>query len=390
MELIAGKGSGPRVIVLGLGGMGSATVWQLARAGARVVGLEQFGPAHARGSSHGKTRVIRQAYFEHPSYVPLLLRAYELWHEAERESGNQLLTLCGGLMMGAPGSEVVSGSIRSAREHGLAHEVLDSSEIRRRYPLFQIPDHHIALFEAKAGVVHTERSVQTHLDLATAYGADLRFNEPALSWTAEPDGSVSVLTGRGIHRADHLVITPGPWAPTLLTDLGLPLEVQRQVLFWFQPPGGVLPMLPGRFPIYIWEGEDGLQPYGFPAMDGAAGGAKVAFFRIPNAQTCTPETIDRSARQEDEAAMRGMLRRFLPALDGPLLQTATCLYTNTPDLHFAMGPHPRHPQVSFAAGFSGHGFKFCSVVGEILADLAIRGATRHNLGLFDCRRFASG
>lgn len=375
------------VLVLGLGGMGSATAWHLARRGVRVLGLDRHGPAHDRGSSHGRTRVIRQAYFEHPSYVPLLQRAYELWHEAERESGHSLLTLCGGLMMGAPDSEVVRGSIRSAQEHGLPHEILNAAEVRRRYPPIQLPESHIALFETRAGVVHTERAVQTHLDLARAYGATLRFEEPVLSWEAD-GGGVRVRTTRDTYHAQRLVLTPGPWAPSLLADLEIPLEVERQVLFWFQPRTGIREFLPGRFPIYIWDRPGERQPYGFPALDGPDGGVKIALFRTPDSDRCTPETVERAIRVSDEEPMRECLRELLPDLDGPLLHATTCLYTNTPDHHFVVGHHPRHEErVTLAAGFSGHGFKFCSVMGEILAELALAGESNHDLSLFRLDRF---
>lgn len=367
--------------------MGSATAWQLARRGRRVLGLEQFTPAHDRGSSHGRTRVIRQAYFEHPSYVPLLLRAYELWHETERESGRELLTLCGGLMMGRPDSEVVSGSLRSAREHGLPHELLDAREIRRRYPPFRIGDDTVALFEAQAGLVHTERAVQAQLDLATRAGADLHFEEAALRWTSTPGGGVEVTTSRATYGADRLVLTAGPWAPQILRDLELPLVVERQVLFWFQPAAGVAPYLPAHFPIYVHERPDGLQPYGFPAMDGPGGGVKIAWFRTPLEEPCTPENVDREIRIGDEASIREAVRDLLPGLDGARVHAATCLYTCTPDLNFVLGRHPALPQVTFAAGFSGHGFKFCPVIGEIMADLSDTGLSRHDLRLFAPDRF---
>ncbi|MBM3847915.1 MAG: N-methyl-L-tryptophan oxidase [Verrucomicrobia bacterium] len=370
------------VAVIGLGGMGSATVWQLARRGTKVIGFEQFDPVHARGSSHGQTRVIRQAYFEHPAYVPLLLRAYELWRETERESGRQLLTLCGGLMMGSEKSEVVSGSIRSARQHGLGHEVLDAGEIRYRWPQFCVPKDHIALFEKEAGVVRAELSVQTHLELAESHGADLLFNQAELRWECKDSGGFRIFTKGQSFEAGRLILTPGPWASRMLPDIGVEFRVERQVLFWFQPTSGVRHFLPGRFPIYIWENAAGLQPYGFPSLDGPRGGVKIAFFRIPDADRCDPDSVDRTHRRSDENLMRQVMREFLPSLEGPLLHSTVCLYTCTPDLHFRMGLHPRVPDLYFAAGFSGHGFKFCSVVGEILADLATKGTTRNDLSLF--------
>jgi sarcosine oxidase len=374
-------------IVLGLGGMGSAAAMHLAGRGQRVLGLEQFTAPHDRGSSHGHTRVIRQAYFEHPSYVPLLRRAYELWRDLEQATGRELLLLSGGLMMGTGDSEVVAGSLRSAREHGLAHDVLEARDIRRRFPVFQIPDETVALFERAAGIVFCERAVSAHLEMAARRGADLRFEEPVLKWRATPGGGVEVTTTRGVYAADHLVLTPGPWAPTLLADLGVPFVVERQVLFWFQPPGGVSPFLPDRQPVHIWQHPSGATPYGFPAVDGPDGGVKIAFYRKPTSEPCTPESVDRRLRDDDVAGIRSALREYLPSLDGPLVRAATCLYTLTPDLHFVLGAHPEHPQVHVGAGFSGHGFKFCSVVGEVLADRVTTGRSRLDTALFRPDRF---
>lgn len=374
------------VIVLGLGGMGSAAACHLARRGRRVLGLERFTAPHDRGASHGRTRVIRQSYYEDPAYVPLLLRAYELWRELERETGADLLRETGGLMLGDPGSAVVTGSLRSARLHGLAHEELTAADIRRRFPAFRPPAGTVALYERAAGFVRPEAAVQAHLDRAAALGAALRFEEPALAWEETADG-VRVRTARATYEAERLVVCPGPWAPSLLADLGVPLEVERQVLYWFEPEGGVEPFLPGRFPIFIWETPDGASPYGFPAIDGPTGGVKVAFYRAPEAERCDPDAVDRAVRPGEAARMRAAIAPLLPALRGPLLRGVTCLYTNTPDKHFVIAPHPRSPRVTVACGFSGHGFKFCSVVGEILAQLVVDGRSGFELGLFAPSRF---
>lgn len=376
------------VIVLGLGGMGSAAAYHLAARGRRVLGLEQFTSPHDRGSSHGSTRVIRQAYFEHPSYVPLLVRAYELWQDLARRTGGSLLQLPGGLMLGPAGSSVVSGSLQSAREHGLAHEVLDAHALKRRYPQFRLTGDTVGLLEPTAGLVWCEQSVAAHLEAAARAGADLHFQEPVLGWEAASDGgSVTVTTPKGTYTADRLVVTPGPWAPQVLTDLGLPLEVTRQVLFWFQPDAGIDAFLPDRFPIYIWQRNETEAVYGFPAVEGPDGGVKVAFFHHPVHEVVTPETVDRNLRPDDESRLRAALREFLPSLDGARVRSRVCLYTTTPDHHFVICAHPRHPQVSIACGFSGHGYKFCSVVGEILADLATDGSTRHDVSRFTPERF---
>jgi sarcosine oxidase len=371
------------VVVVGLGGMGSAAAYHLARRGQRVLGLERFGPAHDRGSSHGNSRIIRQAYFEDPAYVPLVLRAYELWDELEEESGEEILTLTGGIMMGPGGSRTVTGSIESAEAWGLDYEVLDAGDIRARFPLFRVHDDLVALYEKNTGILRPERAVRAHLDAATSRGAELHFEEPAISWEVVGDG-VRVTTEQNTYEAARLVVSAGPWAPQLLSEMGLPLEVQRLVQFWFRPKNGIEPFALGTFPVWIWELPDGLQFYGFPNHDGEETGVKVAFFRV--GPICTPDTIDRTVHPEEVEQMREYLRMGIPDLDGEFLRAKTCMYTNTPDEHFVISTHPEHPQVSIAAGFSGHGFKFTSVVGEILADLATEGTTDHPIGLFDPMR----
>jgi len=375
------------VIVLGLGGMGSAAAAHLARRGRRVLGLERFGPAHDRGSSHGESRIIRQAYFEGPAYVPLLLRAYELWAELEADTGADLLTLTGALMIGPQDSRTVAGAVASARAWDLPHEVLAATELRRRFPTLAPGPGDVALHERRGGFLRPEAVVAAHLEVAQRAGAELRFADPALGW--EPDGGgVAVRTASGTVRADHLVVTAGPWAPQVLADLGLPLVVERQVQYWFDPRGGTGAFAPDRHPVWIWEEPGGTQFYGFPATSGPDGGVKAAFFRrgVPT----TPETIDRAVAPGEADDLRARLRRSVPDLDAPLLRATACMYTTTPDEHFVIDQHPSLPQVTIACGFSGHGFKFVSVVGEILADLALAGSTAHDLGLFRAARFADG
>ena len=377
------------VIVLGLGGMGSAAACQLALRGHRVVGFEQFTTPHNKGASHGATRVIRQSYFESPAYVPLLLRAYELWRDLERATERDLLNTCGGLMTGRPDSEVVAGSRRSAETHGLPHEMLDAREINRRYPAFQLPAGAVGLFEANAGFLHTEASVKAHLDRAAELGAELHFETPALGWSATANG-VEVRTASGRYQAEKLVITAGAWTSKVLADLGLPLEVERQVLYWLQPTGGVEPFRLGHFPIFIHQASAGLLPYGFPSLDGPEGGVKVALYRAPIASICTPDTVDREIHPAEIEIMRNTIAEIIPSLRGTYLKGATCLYTNTPDKHFILDTHPAHPRVCIGGGFSGHGFKFCSVVGEVLAELAESGKSRLDLSPFRLGRLRTG
>ena len=373
-------------IVAGLGGMGSSAAYHLAGRGRRVLGLERYAPAHDKGSSHGQSRIIRLAYSENPAYVPLVLRAYELWERLERETGEDLMTITGGLMVGPPGTRFFEGSKESAEKYDLPYEVLDAAGLRRRYPVFEPTSDTVAFFEERAGFLRPEASVKAHLDRAVSLGADLRFGEEILSWEPTQAG-VLVETASGTYEAERLVISAGAWAPKLLADLGLPLEVTRQILFWFDPVGGVEPFLPDRLPIFIWEPEDGNSFYAIPAHDGPRGGVKVAFFRA-DGRPADPETIDREVHDDEVEFIRSYLARYVPSLDGDFLYAKTCMYTNTPDEHFVISTHPEYPQVAIAAGFSGHGYKFCSVVGEILADLATDGESRHPIDLFSPVRLA--
>ena len=358
-------------IVVGLGGMGSAAAAHASARGRRVLGVEQFQPAHDQGSSHGRSRVIRLAYFEHPAYVPLLRRAYESWRRLEQQTGRDVLQITGGLMIGAPDSEVVSGSLRSAREHHLDHELLDAAEIRRRFsPLTPAPGI-VALHEREAGIVFPEEAIRAHLDVASDNGAHLHFDERVEEWHVTSTGTIEVQTTRSRYECARLILAPGSWAQELFKIPWLDLEVEPQQLHWFDPAGGSRAFAADRFPVYIWDLGHGIQFYGFPS-DGE-GRVKVAFFR---------------SKVTGESAMRDALRPCIPALaNGALVETVTCKYTLTRDQHFVIGLHPDHANVVIASPCSGHGYKFASVVGEILADLAIDGSTRHPIGLFAPDRF---
>jgi sarcosine oxidase len=372
------------VIVIGLGGMGSAAAYHLAARGQRVLGLEKFTPAHDKGSSHGGSRIIRQSYFEDPAYVPLLLRSYELWEKLAADAAQEVYRLTGGLFIGPPDCLTVAGSLRASREWSLPHEVLDAAEIRSRFPSFTPHPDDIAVYEAKAGFARPETTVRAHIDLATRAGATLAFGEEVLEWRDTAHG-VRVTTARATYTAEQLVICPGAWAPQLLAEFGIPITIERQVLYWLDPVGGTAPFV--DHPIFIDENVAGRQIYGFPAIDGPAGGVKVAFFR--KGIVCSPETIDRVVHPQEIQEMRDRVGELLPALDGPCLHSATCMYSNTPDEHFVIARHPDRTNVTVACGFSGHGFKFVPVVGEILADLAIAGSTSHPIALFDPQRLVT-
>jgi sarcosine oxidase len=366
------------VIVVGLGGMGSATAYHLAQRGQRVLGLEAREPVHDKGSSHGDSRLIRKVYKEGARYVPLLLRAYELWSDLERRSGKRLLTTTGGILVTTPGGESWEGMRQSAETFGLALEAPSAEEIGRRWPDLRVPDGLSVLYEPDAGVLAPEECVRAHLDLATAHGADLRFDEPVLRWRADGEG-VEVETDGEIHRASRLVLTPGPWAGRVLADMRLPLRVVRVVNAHFECAAPSLGF--EVFPTFIFETEDG-NHYGVPAFPGQ--GVKIG--RHDANRPCDPDTIRRDVDDREVEALRAVLARYLPAAAGQVMRTLTCMYTNTPDEDFVIDRHPEHPQVSVGVGFSGHGFKFSSVVGEVLADLATKGCADHEIGFLSASR----
>ncbi len=351
------------VIIAGLGAMGSATVRHLAAAGCKVLGLDRFRPPHDRGSSHGRTRIIREAYFEHPLYVPLVQRAYELWFELERETKQRLLLPTGGLMLGPPEGVLVEGSRRSAREHRLRHEILGAEEVHKRFPALQPEERMVGVWEPRAGVLFPETAIQLQLDLAATAGATLRFDEPILGWEAEKH-RVRVATTNGDYTARRLMLSVGAWTADLLGELKLPLAVERQITFWFEPRAAKEQFAPGACPIHIWEYAVGRFFYGFPDL---GDGVKVAFHH--QGEVAQADRVDREVTLDDIKTVRGLVRRFLPDADGKLAATTVCLYTNTPDENFLVDFHPAHRNVLIASPCSGHGFKFSPVIGEICAAL---------------------
>jgi monomeric sarcosine oxidase len=357
-------------IVIGAGGVGSAALYHLARRGGHVLGLDRFPPGHDRGSSHGETRIIRQAYFEHPDYVPLLLRAHELWTELEARARTKLYHETGLLEVGPPDGVVVPGVLQSARQHGLAVEPLAAPEVERRFPGFRVPEGLSGVFERRAGYLRVEDCVRAHADAALRAGAELRADEEAVEWSDE-GGVVAVRTRRGTHRARTLIITAGPWAPGLLRDLGVRLEVRRKPVLWFRTRGESYRPARGG-PAFLFELPQGVF-YGFPEL--ADGELKVAE-HTGGEVIADPLAVDRSLRPADVEPVRAFLSRCLPQTGPDCLRHSVCLYTMSPDEHFLAGRHPRHERVLLAAGLSGHGFKFTSVLGEALAELALDGATR--------------
>jgi monomeric sarcosine oxidase len=374
------------VIILGTGSMGGAAANALAERGVNVLGIEAFEPGHDQGAAHGGTRIIRQSYFESPDYVPLLRRSYELFRKLEEESGRDIMQLCGGIYIGDPDSVTFAGSRLASELHGLDHEILTAGEIRERFPTMDPADNALGLYEANAGYVRPEETTIANAEVAAKKGATLHFHEKVLSWRATGDGSVTA----GVEvTTDKLIVSPGAWAPVMLPELDLPLQIDRMLFYWFSPDcTAEVPFeswSEENHPVYIEETNGNDQIYGFPATDGPDGGFKLGFFR--KGTPTTADTIDREVHSHEIDEMRARAVELFPGLTGPVVQAKTCLYSVTPDEHFVVGPHPDHPQVIVACGFSGHGFKFVPVIGEILADLAVDGRTDHGISLFDPARF---
>ena len=374
------------VVVVGLGATGAAALHRLARRGVRVLGLERLTPGHDQGSSHGESRIIRLGYFEHPSYVPLLRRAYELWREleAEAEAEAKLLHITGILEVGPPGGAVVSGTLAASRLHGLPHEVMNAAETMRRFPAFKIPDEYVGVLQPDGGFIAAEAAIAAMLAQARAAGADIQTGVAVRSVT--PRGNrVRIETGTGLIDANTAIVAAGPWLMKLMPDLPAPLRVTREVIGWFEPRNPA-PFLAGQFPVFLLESPFG-QHYGFPPWRG--GLLKIAKHHHRD-ETVDPDNVDRVVSSEDEELIRPFVSQYIPAAAGPLRTAKTCLYTMTPDRDFLIDRLPGAPNIIVASPCSGHGFKFAPVVGEILADLATEGGTGHDISRFRFGRFGSG
>ncbi|MBI3861353.1 MAG: N-methyl-L-tryptophan oxidase [Planctomycetia bacterium] len=376
-------------IVLGLGGFGSGALYHLARRGARVLGIERFGIAHDRGSSHGQTRIIRKAYFEHPDYVPLLHRAYDLWHELERETGRMLLHPVGLFIAGDPACESVAGTTLAAQLHHLPVERLDARAARLRFPGYRFHDNFAVVFEPEAGYLEVENCVSAHVAAAVRHGAMLRIGETVSGWSS--DGrSVTVTTDRGTYSAASLVITAGPWAGQVLGGAGSApgapawsetLRVVRKPVFWFAAQKEY--DVDQGNSTFFFETPEG-QFYGFPRLDGKT--IKLAE-HTGGEEVRDPLTVDRGLHPADLTRVSAFAREFLPGIDPEPVTHSVCMYTKTPDSHFCIDRHPVLKNVVVGAGFSGHGFKFTTVLGEALADLALTGQTNLPVGFLSISRF---
>ena len=369
-------------IVIGTGGIGSAAIYHLAARGAKVLGIDRFPVAHDKGSSHGDTRAIRLVYFEHPDYVPLLRRAFTLWEDLDGRTDIPLFRKTGILQAGPPNGEVIKGLLAAARAHSLPMEQLSPDDVTTRFPGFRADAEDAVIFDPNGGVLRVEDCIRTHVSLAEKLGATLSTGEAARDWTIR-DGEAVVVTDRGRYTARNLVIAPGAWAPELLPSLAPYLHLLRKSLFWFETSGTDYRIEAGN-PVFLFEhGDDTF--YGFPVMDNK--GIKVAN-HAGGRRLASPADLDRDLDSEELAAAGRMLRRNLPLANERLNHHTTCMYTMTRDGHFMVGRYPGMSNVSLVAGLSGHGFKFASVLGEIMADLALEGTTAHPIDFLSPDRFS--
>jgi len=367
-------------IVAGLGGAGSAAAYHLAKSGLSVLGLEQFETTHSRGSSHGKTRIYRTAYSEGRAYVPLSVRAQELWHDLERASGAKIIQRTGGLFIGARTSRAVDGALASAEAFRLRHELLSPTEVESRFPQFVLAPDEVAVWDPEAGVLFPENCIRAHSDSAARSGAELHYRETVENWAATSD-EVVVETNRSEYRARSLVLTAGAWTSRLASDLRLPLVVERQFVLWFPATNPQL-VKPDAMPVFIWDRRPTIDTYGVPDF---GEGVKVGAWA--GKATPTPEDADRVLADRDAAPVRSFVETCLRGAATRESAWESCLFTMAPDHNFLIGPHPKHANVVLVSACSGHGFKFASAVGEVASRLVNGEMTGFDLSSFDPGRF---
>jgi sarcosine oxidase len=382
------------LIVVGLGAAGAATAYQAAKRGASVLGIDQYSPPHAMGSSHGDTRITRVAIGEGEAYVPLVQRSHEIWREIEALTGETLLVVTGGLVISGPARRATTHvpqffekTLAAAEHFSIAHERLDAAAIRKRFPQFNVSDNEVGYYEPGAGYVRPEACIAAQLALAAKHGATLARNERVVDIT-EQDGVVHVRTDAAEHQGREAVVAVGAWLPDFLEpDLARFFTISRQVLYWFAVDEPIERYEAPRFPIWIWELQDRTHViYGFPAVDGAAGGVKIATEQYVEATS--PRSVEREVSAEEKRAMhRDLVAPYLPGVGARCVKAVSCLYTATPDFHFAIDRHPRLAHVTLASPCSGHGFKHSAALGEGLAELALEGRSTVDLAPFGLARF---
>ncbi|HET7325624.1 MAG TPA: N-methyl-L-tryptophan oxidase [Halococcus sp.] len=368
-------------IVVGVGGMGSATVYRLAERGLDVLGIERFDIPHARGSSHGSTRIVRLTQPEDPSYVPLARATYDNWRDLEAATGRDLLTTTGSIHASPADADLFTDARRSVETHDIDHEVLTGTEVNECFPGYGLPPDYRAVYQPDGGFVDCEQAVIAHVEAAHAEGAIIRARERVLDWHETGDG-VRLKTDKGRYEADDVVITAGAWASDFFSDLASALTPERRIMAWLQPDEPEQ-FQPETFPVFSLTGEHG-DGYGFPIHDvpGFKFGREPSF---PNA--VTPSEMAQEPTTIEEERHRAFAEAYFPDGAGPTMQLRTCMITESSDGHFVLGTHPNYDGVHVATGFTGHGFKFTAVVGEILADFVTDGDTTHAVDLHQINRF---
>ena len=365
------------VIVIGLGANGSSALWHLSKTGKRVLGIDRFQPPHQKGSSHGESRIIRQAYHESPFYVPMVKAAYPIWAQLEKEAARTLFQRTGGLLLGAPDTAVVQGARLSAETHGIPFEWLDAPAIRNRFPAFKPVPGTVGVLEKEAGILYPEECIRAFLDLAARNGAAIHPNEPVIHITPG-DAHITVTTSTATYEAAKCIVSAGAWIDTLLPEFRLPISVRRQPLFWFGNANENF--LPAKMPIFIWEYEKEKMFYGFPDI-----GTGVKLAPHHGGRPIDPDDLKQEVTAAEIDSLAAIAKTYL-GFDPVFRHAQVCMYTNTPDEHFIIDLHPAHPNIIIASPCSGHGFKFSSFTGRILADLALTGATTFDLSPFQLGR----
>lgn len=370
------------VIVLGLGANGSSALYHLSKSGYKVCGIDRFAPPHSHGSSHGESRIIRQAYHEHPMYVPLVKEAYKLWYELEKECKNKLFLQTGGIMLGDENTSVVKGAKLSAETHNIAYEYLEGEEIQQRFPAFKTTKETVGVLETKAGILFPEECIKANLQLAKQNGAELMLNEKVVSIKTEQN-IITINTDKNKLQTRKLIVSAGAWLNQLLPELNLPLTIERQVLYWYKNKDISLQEFveSNALPIYIWEYRQNQMFYGFPDL---GNGIKVAPHH--SGKTIEPDLLSQVVSDDEIKNMNNIVDEFVN-IQPQFSHSAVCMYTNTPDEHFIIDVHPKHSNIIIGSPCSGHGFKFSSLTGKILCDMALEKEVPFDLKPFAISRF---
>lgn len=371
------------VIVIGGGSMGTAAAYYRAKEGAKVLVLDKYDIPNTMGSHHGMTRMLRLNYGNGSSYVPIAKEALDLWHALEEETGKHLFEETGCITVGPPESEFVATSIDSAKVNDIPYELLDSEALMARWNGLNIPDHYIGCFDPRAGYLFSEECLTTYKEAAVSLGAAVHENEGVNTFETGADGIITVTTDKGVYQAEKAIVTAGPWLKKLMPDIGLNIQTMRKTISWFKPKYEKI--YDGHFPCFIFDTESDGHYYGFP--DFLNHGVKLG--RMDDDQPCDPDTVNREygALPEDEGDVRSFLNKYMTKAEGDLLDGKVCMFSNTPDDDFIIDVHPEYSNIVFAGGFSGHGFKFASVIGAILSELSEHGTTQRDIDFLRLKRF---